>query len=300
MFDIIYPYSYVALCIGILIGVGITVSCMGLFSAFILIICIYLGVIRITPLFNYFNTFLNKYLPEDLSRIEHNIKESFKMSGNTELKEGRYIFMWHPHGVFSTSLFFHTSTGLTNAPNIIRNTRPVVFNALKWLPFLDEIFKDHQIIYSDYHSMKEALLNNSSISLSPGGMREMLFEDSALLSRRRGIFKMALETGTPLVPVISVGENNLSKIYSLPKWLQDMLEPYDACICIPTYKTIVKYLKMLHSPLKDPINCVIGEPILVEKVEAPTEEDISQLRYRYIESVKKMYKKEIGRNLKVI
>jgi hypothetical protein len=300
MFDIIFPYSYVALCFGVLLGIGITVSCMGLFSAFILIFCIYLGIIRITPLFTYFNTFLHKYLPEHLSRIHHNIKESFKMSGNTQLEENRYIFMWHPHGVFSTSLFFHTSTGLTNAPSLIRNTRAVVFNALKWLPFLDEIFEDFETIYSEYHSMKEALLKNSSISLSPGGMREMLFEHSALLSRRRGIFKMALETGTPLVPIISVGENNLSRIYSLPEWLQDLLEPYDACVCIPTYKTIVKYLKMLHSPLKDPINSVIGEPILVEKIENPSEEDISQLRSSYIKALKAMYKKEVGHDLQII
>lgn len=300
MIDTIFPYSYAALCFGILVGIGITATCLGLFSGLTIIIFIYLGVIRIMPFINYSNALLYKYFPENLSRIHTNIKESFKMSGNTELEENRYIFMWHPHGVFSTSLFFHTSTGLTNAPGIIRNTRPVVFNTLKWLPFLDEIFKDNNIIYSDYHSMKEALLENSSISVSPGGMREMLFDHSAVLSRRRGIFKMALETGTPLVPVISVGENNLSRIYPLPEWLQDLLEPYDACICIPTYKTIVKYINMLSNPLKDPVISVIGEPILVEKVEVPTDQQISELREKYIEALKIMYKKEIGRDLNIL
>jgi hypothetical protein len=111
---------------------------------------------------------------------------------------------------------------------------------------------------------------------------------------------MALETGTPLVPILSIGETSLSKIYTVPQWMQDLLKPYDACISIPTYGTIIKYMNMLYNPLKNSINSIIGVPILVEKVDTPTEKQISDLRTTYIEALKLMYKKEMGRELTIL
>jgi len=169
------------------------------------------------------------------------------------------------------------------------------------VPFADECIRELlDVLYSDYESMKQALLKNTSISLYPGGMREMLHEDSVLLSRRRGIFKMALETGTPLVPIVSIGETRIFQMYSLPQWIQDVFKPYDACIGIPTLKTIRKYINMVWNPLKDPIISVIGDPILIEKVESPTEMQISELRSKYIETLKRMYKQEVGKDLLVL
>jgi len=128
----------------------------------------------------------------------------------------------------------------------------------------------------------------------------MLYEDTTLLSHRRGIFKMALETGAPLVPIISKGEEHLLKAIEIPMWIQDYLKPYDLCIPIPTWKTFIRCLGILQHPLKDPVISLIGEPIPVEKVEQPTEEQISELRQKYIESLKAMYKKEIGRDLNIL
>lgn len=300
MIDLIYPYSYISIWIGVLLGIGFTAACVGLFSTIFILICISLGMIRIMPLFTFINRIFRASMPTEISRLENNIKESFKMTGNTHALEGdHYIFMWHPHGVFPTSLYFHTASLLTDAPIAIKESKTVAFSNLQWLPFTTEIFHETNIIPSEYHDMKNAL-KEGSISLSPGGMREMLYKDTALLLRRRGIFKMALESGTPLVPVISRDEAQIFKAVDLPEWIQNILKPYDLCIPIPTWKTISRFLGILHNPLKDPLYSVIGEPILVEKVEIPTEQQISKLREKYIEALKLMYKKEIGRELNIL
>jgi len=300
MIDLIYPYSYISIWIGVLLGIGFTAACVGLFSTMFILICISLGMIRIMPLFTFINRIFRASMHTEISRLENNIKESFKMTGNTHaLEGGHYIFMWHPHGVFPTSLYFHTASSLTDAPIAIKESKTVAFSNLQWLPFTTEIFHETNIIPSEYHDMKNAL-KEGSISLSPGGMREMLYKDTALLLRRRGIFKMALESGTPLVPVISRDEAEIFKAVDLPEWIQDILKPYDLCIPIPTWKTISRFLGILHNPLKDPLYSVIGEPILVEKVEIPTEQQISKLREKYIEALKLMYKKEIGRELNIL
>ncbi len=128
----------------------------------------------------------------------------------------------------------------------------------------------------------------------------MLYEDTAILEKRRGIFKLALETGTPLVPVLSKGESELSRIIQIPDIIQNFMKSFDACLPIPTWKSFTKILGICQNQLKDPVYTVIGDPIPVEKVEEPSEQQIEDLKQKYIEALSKMYKKEIGRDLKVI
>lgn len=276
---------------------GITAACIGLFSVTVLCICISLGMIRVTPLFTFLDKASRSLFPSIFSKLETNVRESFKVR-ETQLKEGKYIFMWHPHGVFPSSFYFHTVTNLTNWPKHLPS-KSVVFSNLQWLPFTSEVFHETNMIPSDYHPMKKALEANS-ISLFPGGMREMLYEDTAILEKRRGVFKLALETGTSLVPILSKGEAELCKAIHIPDFIQDFLQPLDSCIPIPTWKTFTKILGISQNPLKDPIYSILGEPIPVEKVEEPSEEQIAELRKKYIEALKVMYKKEIGRSLRII
>jgi len=295
MLDILFPFSYVGICLGFLIGIGITAVCFGFLSVGIILICVFMGMIRIMPLVNLCKRVVNSILPERLSMFKENIRESFKIRASELVPEQKYIFMWHPHGVFATSMFFHMSF-LTDWPSELK-VKGTAFNGLLWLPFMNEFFEELGAIPSNYHLMKKTL-ETSSLSVAPGGMREMLHPGSAIISKRKGIFRMALETGTPLVPIISVGEDALCQIVELPSWIQDWFEPYDVCICIPTLKSIVKLLSIFHRPIS-PIISVMGEPIPVEKVETPTEKDISELRSRYIKELKELYKKETGKTLEI-
>jgi hypothetical protein len=298
MLEHLFPFSYVALLVGLIIGVGITVVCASVFSAVIVLSCILIGMIKITPLLDLSRKILEFFFPSLFENIEGNLRKSYRVSGNTKLEKGKYIFMWYPHGAFSSSMFFHTATEFTEWPLQLKDIRCVALNMVHGFPFMSEIFEKLHIIPSNYHTMKNALQHNS-ISVSAGGMREMLYEDTALLARRRGIFKMALETGTPLVPVISLGDTKLWEIVKIPHCIQDILEPYDICVPIPTFKSLWKSIGLLQNPLKDPILTVIGEPIAVQQVELPTDAQIAELRSKYIGSLKQMYKKETGRDLTI-
>jgi len=207
--------------------------------------------------------------------------------------------MWHPHGGFATTMFFHGSSVFTEWPSHLRKMKTVAFSMVQWFPFMQELFEEYNIIPSNYHIMKKTLDQGISISLSPGGMREMLYEDTALMSRRRGIFKMALETGTPLVPIISINETRLWKMIKLPDYIQEPLEPYDLCIPVPSLKSVYKFLGLLKEPLKDPIMSVLGEPIVVKKVLNPTEQQVTDLRSKYLHELQLLYKKETGHDLSV-
>lgn len=283
--------------IGTCIGICLTVSTIGIFSVFMLIIFLSLGMIRIKPLFTFLDKNSRKLFPEFITTLESNIKQSFKVR-ETSLKEGKYIFLWHPHGAFPSSIYFHTQSKLTEWPKHL-TSRGVVFSGLQFIPFVNEIFSELDIIPTEYYPMMKAL-ETSSISLLPGGMREMLYKDTTILRKRRGIFKLSLETGSPLVPVLSKGEAELCEILELPECIQDFMKSFDSCLPIPTLTSVSKFLGITRRPLKVPIHTIIGDPIPVEKVEEPSEQQIAELRKKYIEALSKMYKKEIGRELKVI
>ena len=297
MLDTFFPFSYFSICLGLLIGVGITIVCFGFFSVTIILIAISIGIIRIMPLINMCKRVVSGILPNELSRIHKNIGESFKIKNPENIRNDRSIYMWHPHGVFCLSQFFHIGTNYTNWT--MRNIKGTAFSLLLWLPFMKEIYEELGAISTDYCPMKETLLNNVSVSVAAGGMREMLYEDSAILSKRRGIFKMALETGTPLVPIVSVNENSLCSIVDIP-WIQDKLKVYDMCVPIPTFKSIYKMIGILNKPLKEPIFSVVGNPIPVTRIEHPTEEDIAKLRKQYITQLKELYKKETSKELNIV
>jgi 1-acyl-sn-glycerol-3-phosphate acyltransferase len=266
---------------------------MGALSSTVLALMVLFGMIRITPLLNMVNQIMSSFFSTLVPNLDANIRTSFPVKGSAPTD--RSIFMWHPHGLFCTSHFFHIGTQLTDWPG--RNIKGVVLNTLTWMPFMAELFEYFQAVPSNYASMKEALNTGSSISVAPGGMREMLYPESALISRRKGIFRLALETGTPLVPIVSVNEDSLYTLVTIPQFLQDWLEPYDLCIPIPTLKSVLTYLGILVAPLPTPILSVIGEPISVTRIEKPTDADIAMLRSRYAEALQTLYKTETGKDL---
>jgi len=192
--------------------------------------------------------------------------------------------MWHPHGVFGASMHFHNGTDFTDWPKDIK-LKATLFSGMRYIPFINDIIEEFGVIYTSYDIMKETLENTSSISLVPGGMREMLYPDSTLIKKRRGIFKMALETGSSLVPIYSKNEDTFCEIVNLPSWIQDIFKPYHISIPIPTWKSIQKILSLLHKPFEEPIVSTMGKPIPVEKIENPSEKDINDLRSRYIKEL---------------
>ena len=293
MFTMLYPYTYIALAFGWLISIGIVTACIGVFSSTILLAMTFFGIIRITPLITMFNRIMKPIFSTILPDMESNIRASFLVKGSIPTEKS--IFTWHPHGLFCTSHAFHIGTRLTDWS--ARNIKGVALSTLTWMPFISEMFEYFNAVPSDYDAMKQTLIDGTSISVAPGGMREMLYPDTALISRRKGIFRLALETGTPLVPVVSVNEDSLYTLVKVPQVLQDLLEPYDLCVPLPTLKSVLAYLGILVQPLAKPIISVVGTPIPVSRIEHPSDADIATLRSRYAEALQTLYKAETGRDL---
>lgn len=293
VFDAALPFSYIALALFFFLGVSLTFLFFGLLAAVVLIVCIYSGIIRITPILDAITNLILYLNPGGIDLLQENLRKSFLLEYPDGTPGSQGIFVFHPHGLFSVTNIFHIGTQATDWS--IDNVHMTVLNKLYWLPFAKELLDKLRAIPSHYSSMKSALTEKKNLTVCLGGVREIIStEPNAMklsILKKKGIFRLAIETGVPLIPVLSYGENELFDILKTP-WLssiQNFLIQYGVCLPIPTVESCKAWYSILYKPLKAPIRTVIGKPLDPGSARDPTDKEICELRERYFEALKNLY-----------
>lgn len=291
LFSLGFPLFFIMMGIGFTVGAVAVVVILGTLSFAIVIGLIYAGVIRISPILDFAERLIDLFAPGVKGVIAKNIHNSFTVEGTPS--EGQKLFVFHPHGMFGTAQFFHIGTNLTPWP--VRGVRPTAIYWGKYIPFGTEIYERFGAVGSDYESMKSVLKGGESLAVTLGGIREILHIRKGAMelsvSKKRGLFRMAIETGVPLVPVLSYGENEqfqLAEHWSID-WIQGFLKKRGYCITIPSFASWKRWAKLFSVGLETPVHCVIGDPVEVGDARVPTEKEIVELRERYIAELKKLY-----------
>jgi 2-acylglycerol O-acyltransferase 2 len=195
-------------------------------------------------------------------------------SSEIDMKK-QYIKCLMPHGVFPfTSLFLHKKDDVL-----------VTSRLLYKAPFLSHSLKTLNGIPALYDDMNRALQAKKSLLVYPGGVREIFksSQECIVIKKRKGIFRLALENGVPLLPIYTFG---LSQIYkrsdisiTFPYLFKNKKDT--AAYYYGYYYTPFPFQKKLFS--------VVGKPIPVKKKKDVTLQDINSLRDIYIQEVKKLY-----------
>lgn len=276
--------------------------CFVLFGtmAFAILLSLYImGMLHMKPLFEKIQSFFQYMFPHTLANIKENMKISFPIKVDPYFTEkGKlptdtpYIFVWHPHGLFSCANFYHCASGQTD---FFQKTRSVVHSYMKYIPFSEEILSLYNTVFSDYESMKERIISAESIGVILGGATEILYTEPNTMKlhikKKRGIFRLALTTGTPLVPVLVYGENELFTLSKGPiiKLIQTIAQLFHIVLPIPTFESVYQWTHLSQEPLENPVQTIVGTPIHVTKQESPSFEEIEQLRAQYFNALEKMY-----------
>jgi 2-acylglycerol O-acyltransferase 2 len=118
--------------------------------------------------------------------------------------------------------------------------------------------------------------------------------EELILSKRKGFIRIALETGTPIVPVYGFGENALYTIIPSKHPYWQKFQSF--------FKSLTKYpISVVNGrgignfefgilPRRVPLTTVLGEPIIVPKIEKPSQEEIDKWHSLYIEKLKDVYR----------
>jgi 2-acylglycerol O-acyltransferase 2 len=256
------------------------------------LLLVWLEVITVAPLIFLINTVVPKLFPEDCAAIMKNLRESFPVVHRRKDKPVQSIYMFHPHGYMAASIVLHTATNFTDWP--IHPIKCAVIRGMTHYFGMKEVLED-RFVDSNYDDMKKVLtMTHSSLAVSPGGLDEMVQirkkEIRVKLMSRKGIFRLAIETGKPLIPVITYGETELCNPLE-GSWLESahsFLRKYRIPLIVPSYEMCTKWLLLRKKPLDTKCVSFIGLPVLPKDTNA-SEEAIYELRARYIEALKKLY-----------
>ena len=114
-----------------------------------------------------------------------------------------------------------------------------------------------------------------------------------VIKKRTGIFKIALETGTPIVPVLTYGETEIfpmSENTFLVQYNDFLYEHFRIRFPFPTITSLTNWLKLSATPLNE-IKTYTGKPIIVKHIPKPSKKQIAKLRDLYIARVRDLFEK---------
>jgi len=165
---------------------------------------------------------------------------------------------------------------------------PVVRHIIRWMGV-------HPI---DRDTFRRSLREGYSVALVPGGVGECVVERETdeevyMVQKRKGFVKLALEAGTPVVPVVAYGQHATYDCYC-PKHL-----PLFRTLC-----KLVRFAPMLYwgrgfSPLPKStrIRVVCGAPIPVPPPTSnPPDELVAAKHEEYVRALCALYDRHKGKH----
>lgn len=280
-------YNYIAMVVSLLlvffcswldmVGVGI-------------ITIIYFGMAYIK--YNFFNEIgykergaLSKLFFDDLhSFVKYEYLNELNYNG---IADSNYLITVHPHGVWpSSALHYLTDPLIKNFRKSIMTVHSVIFYA----PFIREAAYDMGLRDCTEKTITDLLNSDCNVIIAPGGEREVVNMQKnvdIIYIKRKGIFRISLETGKPIIPIISYNENDLYENLNLP-WFRNFLKKYlntSLMLCWGNFPCFWK-------PKNVTVKMCCGNPIIPQLIEGTTlDEKIKNYRKVYVEMIKKMHKK---------
>ncbi|KAL3277369.1 hypothetical protein HHI36_012719 [Cryptolaemus montrouzieri] len=226
-------------------------------------------------------TYLSKYFPVKAVR-----------TSNEKLDPKRnYLFCYFPHGVLSTGAFCTLGTNAGGFPELFPDHKTYLHTLSLFfkLPFIRELALWLGGLSASGRSLSHVLSRPEGGNISGlvvGGAVEAFYCKPGLhkivYKKRKGFIKIAIKKGSPLVPVYCFGETDL---YTLSNFsgsayfnkFRDLVKRVMGFVII--FPKSREFLGIL--PNRHPLTVVVGDPIDVQKIENPTQEQIDELHQKF-------------------
>ncbi|KAG5477041.1 hypothetical protein LSCM1_05379 [Leishmania martiniquensis] len=222
-------------------------------------------------------------------------------------RERNYFFVYHPHGIHSFGAIVNFGLDQNDLPKLLSgltiHLQTLAVNL--YVPLWRQLAIWGGCGDASASCIRKTLRSGpgQSIMLVVGGAEESLMakpnSNDLLLLKRKGFIKIALQEGTPLVPVYGFGENN---VYGVPELASEPWIRYLMALCRQYVGFVVPLVRGRGFfnfsygllPHRRPIVVVVGEPLEVPRIPNPTIEDLEAWQGRYIERLRKLYNDHRG------
>jgi len=211
---------------------------------------------------------------------------SIKMVWGKTLEPRQYMFLSVPHGLVPSAMG-------SVAPLIeeIFGGPPVKFGAADFffrVPLMKEYMEFSSAIPASRDTLLKAINNGHSVCIVPDGVAGMFRvndpDEVIYLRTHKGAARLALETGTPIVPCYVFG---CTEQFSL--WYDQfgILEFLARKLRLPLLFFWGRY--GLWIPRRVPQTIIFGNPIPVSKQTSPNEEEVNNLQQKIVDEITRLF-----------
>ncbi|XP_045703468.1 acyl-CoA wax alcohol acyltransferase 2 [Phyllostomus hastatus] len=216
-----------------------------------------------------------------------------------------YILVYHPHGLLCHSGFGNFATEASGFSKIFPGITPYVLTlgAFFWVPFFRDYAMSTGLCSVSRASIDYLLTQKGTgnmLVVVVGGLPECMHSvpgsTTLFLKKRTGFIHKALQHGAALIPAYAFGETELygqyvftpgSWINRFQKWFQRWTHVYPCAF----YGRGFTENSWGFLPHAHPITTVVGEPLIVPKIEKPSQEVVDKYHALYVEALRKLFDK---------
>lgn len=207
----------------------------------------------------------------------------------------QFILALHPHGAMADFRVLLDGQLLELLGDASGKVRWLAASVLFRLPIVRELCLWTGCVDARRQVAEQVLARGLSIGVLPGGELEQVQtqygREAVYLKKRLGFVKLALRYGVPLVPAYVFGCVDL---YKTSKWL------YSARLAL--VRTLGVAIPLCWgafglplTPLRQPVNVVIGEPLDVGHRPQPTDEEVVAAHAKYMRALQQLFDANKGK-----
>ena len=119
-----------------------------------------------------------------------------------------------------------------------------------------------------------------------GMFRASSDEEAAFVQQRKGIVKIALKAGVPIVPVYGFGHTSLYTVCVDPLGVLEHLSQKLGMSLTPFFG---RWGWILGPPRRIPVTVCLGEPVICPQIDRPTQEDIDRYHSKLLAAYRDLF-----------
>ncbi|KAJ7543047.1 hypothetical protein O6H91_09G023200 [Diphasiastrum complanatum] len=199
-----------------------------------------------------------------------------------------YVFGGEPHSILPLGYI-----SLLEHSNLfpVKNIRLLVGSTALRAPFIHQLWKWFGCAPASKEVFHKLLKSGTSVIIIPGGVQECLYMrpgcEVAFLKKRFGFVRIAIQEGSPLVPVFIF---NQTKTYSYVKLGHgEWFNKFSRKVGVAPIWIWGEYLSII--PHRTPLYIAVGKPIEVKKIDNPSNEEIGEVHAKFLKAFEELFEK---------